>query len=421
MRCSAPIARLALTITCVLSIAAAVDADERKADLLLNGGAEKGKGELPSIWFAACVPADGLRMWQCTANPREGKACLAISNRHEYEQTVANNWAQRLQDVPTGRTIRLSAHIRTEDADAANVCVQCWAKDGKKMLAFASTPVFRGTDEWTLVRAPQIVVPSETAFIIVRAALTGQGEAFFDNISLDVVDPQASPPAEAELGEAAPDKAVGASSPRKAELDKAVPGTIVRTAPVSKDCMVLSYMPGWAHGEVDNLAVANNGGGVRTLLAWPAITSEEASRADLKFFLALYSRKTTSKPSAGVVEAHELLANWPERISWQKRPAVSAEPISTAKFAPGDGWKLFDVTPLVRATAKERRKTSGVILRFAKEDRSGTKQNWSGYQFVSREGLGKWKSRRPLLVVVEATRKPAASVEQVRPTSASGD
>ena len=56
-----------------------------------------------------------------------------------------------------------------------------------------------------------------------------------------------------------------------AELAQLAPGPIVRTIPVSKDCMVLSYLPDWNFGNVDNIGVGNNDGGVRTLIDWPAI------------------------------------------------------------------------------------------------------------------------------------------------------
>ena len=47
----------------------------------------------------------------------------------------------------------------------------------------------------------------------------------------------------------------------------------------------------------------------------------------------------------------------------------------TYKFEPGEGWKLFDVTPLVRAQAKAGRKGHGILLRFLSEDVKG--RNWS--------------------------------------------
>jgi hypothetical protein len=54
------------------------------------------------------------------------------------------------------------------------------------------------------------------------------------------------------------------------------------------------------------------------------------------------------------------------------------------------------------------------MLRFAEEDRV-TEGERSGYGFVSREGDGVWRLRRPVLLVVEAangpqTRQAAATV-----------
>lgn len=66
-----------------------------------------------------------------------------------------------------------------------------------------------------------------------------------------------------------------------------------------------------------------------------------------------------------------------------------------------EGWKLFDVTPIVQAQLKAGRKGNGVMLRFLSEDWSGEKKNWSGYAFVSREGAGDWANRTPRLLVVK--------------------
>ena len=83
------------------------------------------------------------------------------------------------------------------------------------------------------------------------------------------------------------------------ELARSVSGRIIRAEPIRKDCMVLAYLPDWAHGDVDNIAVANNDGGVRTLIDWPAVTPEEPDSPGRQYFVALYSRKTTSHEPAG--------------------------------------------------------------------------------------------------------------------------
>ena len=136
------------------------------------------------------------------------------------------------------------------------------------------------------------------------------------------------------------------------------PGPIVRAIPVSKDCMILAYMPDWNFGNVDNFGIGNNDGGVRTLIDWPAIPADEADSPDRQFLIALYSRKTISHPPAGPIHAFEILENWPELNSWKTQPKYDPEPAATYKFEPDDGWKLFDITPLVRAQAKAGRKAT---------------------------------------------------------------
>ncbi|MHC4478608.1 MAG: DNRLRE domain-containing protein [Planctomycetota bacterium] len=387
-----PISRwtlIALLFTLVLTSAFAA-AEEK--NLLLNPGAEQGKNQLPSAWYAAKISADGLRMCQATDQAYSGKASLVISNQHEYELPTSNNWAQSIQNIPKGKTIRLSGFVKTEDADAVNVCVQYWDIKGKNMLAFASTPILRGDQDWMLVQSRPIVIPTETASIIVRAALTGKGKAWFDDLELVVVD-LSEQTKQIQL----PEKSTTSLTN---DLVGALPGKLVRSAPITKDCMILSYIPRWAYGKIDNLAVANNGGGVRTLIDWPAIPFDEAKRSDRRFIIAYYSRKTTFSPPADQIQAYELLRDWPERTSWEQQPTAALKPSATFDFVPDKGWKLFDITPLVRNQAKSKRKRHGMLLRFAHEDHAS--KTHSGYSFVSGEGTGQWESFKPKLLIVES-------------------
>jgi RNA polymerase sigma factor (sigma-70 family) len=191
------------------------------------------------------------------------------------------------------------------------------------------------------------------------------------------------------------------------ELVKLAPGPIVRSTVVSKDCMVLSYIPAWNFGQVDNIGIGNNDGGVRTLIDWPEIPPDEASSLDRQFLIAVYSRQTISHPPAGAIHAFEILEDWPEITSWMTQPRYGSEPAATYEFKPEDGWKLFDITPLVRSQAQARRKHHGAVFRFWSEDFSAApRETFSDYKMVSREGSGQWVNRRPMLVVVNAA-KPA--------------
>jgi hypothetical protein len=160
-------------------------------------------------------------------------------------------------------------------------------------------------------------------------------------------------------------------------------------------------LPDWNHGRVDNIGIGNSSS--RTLIQWPRIPDEEATDPDRRFLIAIYARKTASNPPAGPIGACEVLDGWSEQSSWNTRPEYNPEPLATYKFEPGEGWKLFDVTALVRAQAKARRDNYGVLLRFLQEDIPPMK--CSTYFFVSREGAGEWANRRPLLLIVKDTKK----------------
>jgi hypothetical protein len=388
-------------------------------DLLLNGSIENGDGNLPSVWFIARVPADGLKMERTDETCHSKKYSLLIANSHQYEKKVSNNWAQKITDVPVGQAVRIEAWMRTENAEAVNVCVQCWDAETKNMLGFASTPVMRGEQKWTRVRSNPVVVPPNTESIIVRAALTGLGKAWFDDLSLKVVkhgviggnDDEAAADNNDDRSSAteeivpAGDEEEKSAAESGADVAKLAGGRIAHTLPVTQDCMVLAYMPDWNYGNVDNIGVANNQGGVRTLLRWNSknLESMKGSLEDKKVYLALYSRQTMSKPNPGMIEIYEIRSKWPERTSWNTQPQYADNPIAQSNFQPGNGWKLFDITALIHSQSESKQGNNGVMLRFKKEDFAPN--SWSGYQFPSREGLGEWKDRRPRLLIVEPTKK----------------
>jgi hypothetical protein len=367
-------------------------------NLLLNPGAEQGKGDYPSVWSRAMIAADGLRMARSTDEHKGGKAALMIVNDHDYDKEVANNWMQSLQNVPRGAALRVSASIRTQDADSANVCLQCWDVTGEKMLAFASTPVIRGDQDWIHVASDPMIVPDGTKSIFVRAALGGKGKVWFDDLEVSSEDGAISAGGQGDPVENADKPNTTASI--ESELPKDLPGRIVKRLPINKDCMVLAYIPDWQHGNVDNIAVANNDGGVRALFAWKPLEKSVIEAANRRIYLAVYSRKTTSVGDPSEITVSPISINWPELTSWKSQPKLdeTTKPVS-AKLTPGEGWKLFDITPLMQKSATANQ--HGVMLKFKEEKQSGEKQNWSGYDIVTRETLGEWKNRHPQLLVVE--------------------
>ncbi len=161
-------------------------------------------------------------------------------------------------------------------------------------------------------------------------------------------------------------------------------------------------------GGVDNLGLGNNDGGVRLLIDWPVLPAEEAAAPDRRFVIAIYSRQTFSNPPAGSILAFPILEGWAEFSSWKTQPRYDTEPAATYKFEPGEGWKFFDITPLVRAQAKAGRNGHGVLFRFLNEDFLAAKETHSAFFLVSREGAGEWASRHPMLLVVKAAKPEKA-------------
>jgi len=185
------------------------------------------------------------------------------------------------------------------------------------------------------------------------------------------------------------------------ELARLATGAVAGTAPVMKDCMVLSYIPGWDHGEVDNIGIGNYDGGFRTLIKWQPIDPNLAKFENHRFLLALYARKTISAQPPGPILAFTILEDWPERTPWTNQPAIELEPAGSFKFADGEGWKVFDITPIVRTQARLGAKNHGVMLRFLHEDRSSQGPKKSEYDFVSREGAGEFQKKRPVVLIVK--------------------
>jgi RNA polymerase sigma factor (sigma-70 family) len=178
-------------------------------------------------------------------------------------------------------------------------------------------------------------------------------------------------------------------------------GTIVATMPITKDCMILSYLPDWNHGNVDNIGIGNYDGGYRTLLDWRPFDPKLASATDHRFLLALYARKSSGTEPPGPILAFTITEDWPERTSWKGLPGYDPEPAASFKFEPGEGWKLFEITPVIRAQAKSGRRPHGLLLRFMNEDRSLQKSHRAEFYFVSREGDGANAKLRPIILAVK--------------------
>jgi hypothetical protein len=414
MRRAAAIAVVGLGV--FVTHAAAPSARGRE-ELLKNSGIEEVRGDLPADWYPCFMPGRGAKFLRDINHFHSKPASLAIEAGPAAGEPVANNWAQRIEHPPVGKTVRLTARVKTEAAESVNVCVQAWDGNGwqSAMVGFESTPVLTGDHDWTQLESGPLVLPRSTALVIVRAALTGPGKAWFDDIHL-VLEDDAQAAHGAPVG---PDAAnvvakdgdhvpprVNEQAVRK-ELAALANGRLVRAQPLAKDATIIGYLPDWNHNHVDHFGVSDGGsagenpasrGGVRALLEWPSPSEDEIDKSGRRFLLALYARRVTAG-GTGPVLVYPIVEDWPELTSWKSQPAYADEPAASIRLGPEMGWKLFDVTAIVRAQVVAPKNFHGVMLRFGNEDHVLWKT--STFVFTSREAEGEWAPLRPMLLFVD--------------------
>jgi len=161
---------------------------ESGENILLNSGFENEIEEEPTYWYKAMIYADNLSMTLDDSVYYNGSKSASIYNTHVYDVNVSNNWAQTINVVPVDRIIELSGWIKTIDAESVVMAIQCW-DDNNNMVGFGTTQtqnIINGTNDWKMYNT-SVLVPSNTESIIVRLALTGTGQVWFDDVTLVLV------------------------------------------------------------------------------------------------------------------------------------------------------------------------------------------------------------------------------------------
>jgi hypothetical protein len=168
-------------------------------ELLLNGNFE-GPVILdsPVGWARAMLP-DATVNLSIGLERVPGHGNVAFVRQEGVRAQVVNNWAQRLDVVPVGARLRLTADVKTRDVpeNTAVVMIQCWDEAGE-LLAAATTQSDQplgGTQDWRTISL-EITVPLRTTTIIVRCGLSQSGTVWFDNASLKIISPGVAQPAE---------------------------------------------------------------------------------------------------------------------------------------------------------------------------------------------------------------------------------
>lgn len=186
-------------------------------NLLLNPGFDELNAEgLPLRWDLFVMPMEGAE--GRVVSEESGASVALLHNPQAYIEEPANNWSQILVgDDFEGKTLLLSAKVKTEEAGEAAVWLQCFRKNPARVLAAwttsTSTPL-SGTQDWTHLTL-DAEVPVGTDFIVVRCVLKGSGTAWFDEMSMiEVSEPD--PESEADESDIA-NVDVGRMDERKLE------------------------------------------------------------------------------------------------------------------------------------------------------------------------------------------------------------
>ncbi len=197
-------------------VLAALAAEPVENNLALNPGFESLTEDLPSGWARFLQPQDGA-VARSSAQAHSGARAVMVHVPMPYPEDPLNNWSQNIFGVAPGTRMRAQVYARTEAAGEAELWVQCWRK---APLAIAAT--FRsgekkkitGTQDWTLAET-EFSVPERTDFLTLRCVMHGEGTAWFDDVSLQVLEQE---------GEAEP-ASVDAPKPGPAPVAPQAPAT----------------------------------------------------------------------------------------------------------------------------------------------------------------------------------------------------
>lgn len=176
---------------------------EEPVELISNGGFERLRGASPEAWDLFVAPLDESTASDGTPAPSArvardastGEYCVELSTPTPYPREPYNNWSQNLFGAFAGKRLKLSAAIRTDNADGAALWVQCWKRQPLHVLQVANTALqnpMTGTHPWTRHEL-EFEVPAGTDFLTVRCVLKGAGTAWFDELSLVESPPLPAP------------------------------------------------------------------------------------------------------------------------------------------------------------------------------------------------------------------------------------
>jgi hypothetical protein len=153
---------------------------------LINGDLERGQGDVPTGWRHDARDANHRTEWS-KETPQSGKRCLKTTVSEGAEPT----WIATRQHgivIVGGAKYRMQAWVKAEDVNGyAGWYVHLGNRDNP-MLAAPMLSGGDGTYDWKQVTA-EFVAPADADRASLGTVLRGTGTAWFDNVTLECLEP----------------------------------------------------------------------------------------------------------------------------------------------------------------------------------------------------------------------------------------
>lgn len=158
-----------------------------------NSGFDRLKLDAYPVHWDVFIMPDNEAVGRADTIMQHGDYSVLLYTPIPYFKDPINNWSQALYDNLVEMPLRLTGSIPTEKVGEATLWIECLNKSTRRILATATSAddiKLVGTQVWTQVSAV-ITPPPKTDFIMVRCVIKGAGKAWFDTLSLSVVEPEA--------------------------------------------------------------------------------------------------------------------------------------------------------------------------------------------------------------------------------------
>jgi len=157
-------------------------------NLIKNPGFEEEENSLPADWFLFVQPQEGSYGKIDKKISHSGKNSISLNNTHLYPKEPLNNWSQRIfVNESKDKKIYLEGWIKTNNVSKAYFLLQFWQQNPTSIIESKKTEILSRTNDWKKLNLIT-KIPLNTHFIVVRCVIEGIGSAWFDDLSLTLIE-----------------------------------------------------------------------------------------------------------------------------------------------------------------------------------------------------------------------------------------